>query len=91
METGLTFFSFSFSWCSHEDGVFLLYIVSILRQELRSLTNLSPNLREVTCNGHYQFLMISLLLDAFHRTRAVLLLSLWLPIQESKTKRSNRT
>ena len=38
---------YSYSWCCQDKGSFLLYIVSQLRSELKSLINLTPNLREV--------------------------------------------
>uniref|UniRef100_A0A1X7UXN3 Calcineurin-binding protein cabin-1 MEF2-binding domain-containing protein n=1 Tax=Amphimedon queenslandica TaxID=400682 RepID=A0A1X7UXN3_AMPQE len=37
----------SYSWCCQDKGSFLLYIVSQLRTELMSLTNLTRNLREM--------------------------------------------
>ena len=68
------------NWCTRDTGSFLLYIVDILRRELRSLTALPPDLRQVIKISSTAHLNIRVGIVA--RAGTMLLLSVWFSYQE---------
>ena len=71
------------NWCTRDAGSFLLYIVNILRSELRSLTALPPDLRQVgVVKMRYTFECLCVCSGVTVRAGTMLLLSVWLSTQE---------